>query len=112
MLSTADTILHNRRQAEPGSIFISDPIGDSIEVTGRDRDILAVGPACPKTISFMNLIDIQPDRNNLSDHKITGIERIRNPMIPMRARLKQATQADSLRSCTNQRLSRLEHDFP
>jgi len=112
MLSTADAILHNRRQTKPGSIFISDPVGDRIEVTGRDRDKLAVGSTYPKTISFMNPIDIRSDRNNLSDHKITGIERIGNPTIPMRTRLKQATQADALRSGTNQRLSRLEHDFP
>src|SRR5713226_3392289 len=61
MLSTADTILHNRCQAEPGSIFISDPAGARIEVTGRDRDKLAVGPAYPKTSSFMNLIDTRSD---------------------------------------------------
>src|SRR6266566_413738 len=112
MLSTANAILHNRRQTEPGSIFISDPIGDRIEVTGRDRDKLAVGPTYPKTLSFMNLIDTRSDRHDLSEHKITGIERIGDPTIPMRTRLKQATQADALRSCTNQRLSRLEYDFP
>src|SRR5215469_7351687 len=112
MLSTADTILHNRRQTEPGSIFISDPIGDRIEVTGRDRDKLAVGPTYTKTLSCMNLLDILSDRHNLSDQKITGRERVGHPMIPMRTRLKQPTQADALRSGTNQRLSRLEHDFP
>src|SRR5216683_431937 len=112
MLSTADTILRNCCQTEPGSIFISDPLGDRIEVTGRDRDKLAVGPAYPETISFMNLIDTRSDRHNLSDHKITGMERIDDPTIPMRTRLKQATQTDALRSCTNQRLSRLEYDFP
>src|SRR5712675_1163819 len=100
MLSTADAILHNRRQTEPGSIFISDPVGDRIEVTGRDRDKLAVGLTYPKTLSFVNLIDIRSDRNNLSDQKITGIERIGNPTIPMRTRLKQATQANALRSGT------------
>src|SRR6266516_2807760 len=88
MLSTADSILHNRCQTEPGSIFISDPVGDRIEVIGRDRDKLAVGPAYPKTISFMNLIDIRSDRHNLSDHKITGIERKGDPTIPMRTLFK------------------------
>ena len=108
MLSTADTILHNRCQSEPGSIFICDPAGDRIEVTGRDRDKLAVGPTYPKTISFLNLIDTRSDRHHLSEQKITGMERIGDPTIPMRPRLKQATQADALRACTNQRLSRLE----
>jgi hypothetical protein len=71
-----------------------------------------VGLAYPKTLSFMNLIDIRSSLHNLSDQKITGIERIGNPTIPMRTRLKQAAQADALRSGTNQRLSRFEHDFP
>src|SRR5215469_8123162 len=111
MHSTADAILHNRRQTEPGSIFISDPIGDRVEVTGRDRDKLAVGSTYPETISFTNLVEIRSDRNDLCDHKITRIERIGNPTIPVRTGLKQATQADALRPCANQRLSRLEHDF-
>src|SRR6266487_3220988 len=103
MLSTANAILCNRRQAEPGSIFIIDPVGDRVEITGRDRDKLAVGPAYPKTSSFTNLIDIRSDRHHLSDQKIPGRERIGHPTIPMRTRLKQATQADALRSCTNHR---------